>query len=74
MRGRQSLAPEARRAAQLLARSKLFRCIECSTPFISRAVLERSMQHVKDHPLFAEGGTNMLKLCMICRQKRMLIT
>jgi hypothetical protein len=69
-----ALAAGARCAAQVLSRSEQFHCTECGTPFISRAVLERSMQHVKDHPLFAEGGTDLLKLCMTCRQKRMLVT
>ena len=69
-----ALAPPARRGAQVLAHSEQFHCIECGVPFISRAVLERSMHHVKDHPLFAEGGTDVLKLCMTCRQKRMLVT
>ncbi len=69
-----ALDPEERGAARLLARSELFRCVECGTPFISRAVLERSMQHVKDHPLFADGNTELLRLCMACRQQRMLVT
>jgi ferredoxin len=69
-----AFAPEERRAPQLLARSELFCCVECGTPFISRAVLERSMQHVKDHPLFADGNTELLRLCMACRQQRILAT
>ena len=69
-----ALDPEARGVAQVLAHGDQFKCIECGTPFISRAVLERSMLHVKDHPLFVDGGINLLKLCMPCRQKRMLAT
>jgi ferredoxin len=69
-----ALGPAARRAAQLLARSELFRCVECGAPFISRAVLERSMPHVKDHPLFIDKGIQLLELCMTCRQQRMLVT
>lgn len=61
-----------RGAAQMLARSEMFRCAGCGTPFINRAVLERSMQHVRDHPVFAGGGIELLKLCMACRQKQTL--
>lgn len=63
-----------RGTARVVARSDMFRCVECGTPFISRALLERGMQHVKDPPLFADGGTELLRLCMTCRQKRMIAT
>lgn len=68
-----AFAPEERRAAQLLARSELFRCVECGTPFISRAVLESSIERIKDHPMFAGDNIKVLQLCMECRQKRMLL-
>ena len=63
---------EQRGAAQLLAQSEMFRCSECGEPFISRAVLERSIQHVRNHPMFADSGADLLRLCMPCRQKRLL--
>lgn len=52
-----------------LAEAQLFRCVECGSPFISRAVLEGSMRRLKDHPMLAGDGVRLLQLCVECRQK-----
>ncbi len=59
----------ARGHQRTLAEAQLFRCVECGSPFISRAVLESSMRRLKDHPMLSGDGVRLLQLCMECRQK-----
>jgi ferredoxin len=49
-----------------------FECIQCATPFITRRMLARSIEMMKDHPLFAEQGRERLKLCPSCRAQATL--
>lgn len=66
---RLALDPAVRSRPRTLAQTQFFRCVECGAPFISRAVLERSMQRLKDHPMLSGDGVRLLQLCMECRQK-----
>jgi ferredoxin len=52
--------------------SELFRCVECGTPFAPRSLVEGSIAHVRDHPMFQGDGLRLLQMCMPCRQKATL--
>lgn len=68
-----SLVPqfEIRRSAReefrALCADESFNCTKCGTPFISKRMLTRSMEMMKDHPLLKQEGIDRLKLCMACR-------
>ncbi len=52
--------------------SELFCCVECGVPFASRSLVEGSIAHVRDHPMFQGDGMRLLQMCMGCRQKATL--
>lgn len=56
-----------REASRVLCTDGLFECVRCGSPFISKRLLARSMEMVKDHPLIEQEGVEILKLCMACR-------
>ncbi|MBI3376682.1 MAG: 4Fe-4S binding protein [Betaproteobacteria bacterium] len=58
-----------RAEARLLHEDVMFRCIECGTPFISRRLLESSLERMKDHPVLEDQGIERLKTCPACRQR-----
>jgi len=49
--------------------SELLCCVECGTPFAPRSLVEGSIAHVRDHPMFQGDGLRLLRMCMTCRQK-----
>lgn len=58
---------------ELKPASEMFCCEECGTPFARRSLVEGSMAHVLQHPMFqGEDGTRLLRMCMSCRQKASL--
>ncbi|MEP7183671.1 MAG: 4Fe-4S binding protein, partial [Betaproteobacteria bacterium] len=62
----------ARNAARTLAEDELFPCPNCGTPFIGRKLLERSIAHLRDHPVLRDGGLERLRLCPECRTRAAL--
>ena len=52
--------------------SELFRCVACGTPFAPRSLVEGSINHVREHPMFQGDGLRLLQMCMDCRQKASL--
>jgi ferredoxin len=59
----------ARGEAQLLHEDELFCCIQCGAPFISRRLLQSTLERLKGHPVLGEGGVGRLKMCPACRQR-----
>lgn len=57
----------AREEPRVLCTDKLFECVRCGAPFISKRMLARSMEMMKNHPLIEQEGVETLKLCMACR-------
>lgn len=49
--------------------SEMFCCVECGTPFAARSLVEGSIRHVREHPMFQGEGLRLLQMCMGCRQK-----
>lgn len=49
--------------------SEMFRCVSCGTEFAPVSLVEGSMRHVRDHPMFQGDGAKLLQMCMTCRQK-----
>lgn len=49
--------------------SEMFRCVNCGAEFASVSLVEGSMRHVRDHPMFQGDGVQLLQMCMTCRQK-----
>lgn len=52
--------------------SELFHCVECGVPFAPRSLVEGSIAHVREHPMFQGDGLRLLQMCMDCRQKATL--
>ena len=52
--------------------SELFCCVECGAPFAARTLVEGSIAHVREHPMFQGEGLRLLHMCMSCRQKASL--
>ncbi len=57
----------ARKEPRVLCSDQPFKCIRCGAPFISKRMLARSMEMMKDHPLLQQEGIERLRLCMVCR-------
>jgi ferredoxin len=57
----------AREETRVLCSDQPFQCVRCGAPFISKRMLARSMEMMKDHPLIQAEGIERLKLCMACR-------
>jgi ferredoxin len=52
--------------------SEPFHCVACGTPFAPRSLVEGSIAHVRDHPMFQGDGLRLLQMCLDCRQKASL--
>ncbi len=59
---------EDARAKRLIKEEEPFDCVKCGKPFGARSVVERMVEKLKDHPMFAEkGGVDRLRMCDECR-------
>ena len=56
-----------REESRVLCTDEPFTCVQCGAPFISKRMLLRSMEMMKDHPLLQQEGIERLKLCLPCR-------
>ena len=59
----------ARAERTLKAASEIFPCVVCGAPVGPRSLVEGSMAHVRDHPMFQGEGLRLLQMCKDCRQK-----
>lgn len=60
--------PALRRAASVLNEEAPFCCVSCGTPFATRQVIERMMDKLSGHPMFAdEAARGRLKMCGDCK-------
>jgi len=59
---------EAALAHQVLKAEEPFQCIRCGKDFGTRSTIERMVEKLEGHPMFAAaGGTDRLKMCEDCR-------
>ena len=63
----------ARENPRVLCVDQSFQCVRCGAPFISKRMLARSMEMMKDHPLLRQEGIERLKLCMTCRAQATML-
>jgi ferredoxin len=63
----------ARERPTTLCVDEPFPCVRCGTGFISRRMLARSLELMKDHPQLIEHGSERLKLCPACRAQATLL-
>jgi ferredoxin len=55
-------------AHQVVKEEEPFQCIRCGKDFGTRSTIERMVQKLENHPMFAgAGGTDRLKMCEDCR-------
>ena len=64
--------PDAGPTVILKPASELFCCVQCGVPFAPRSLVEGSIHHVREHPMFQGDGLRLLQMCMDCRQKATL--
>jgi ferredoxin len=57
----------AREQARLLCTDEPFACIRCGTPFITKRMLNRTIQMMAGDPLIQQEGVERLQMCMACR-------
>ena len=62
----------ARAERTLKAASEIFPCVVCGAPVGPRSLVEGSMAHVRDHPMYQGEGLRLLQMCQDCRQKAIL--
>jgi ferredoxin len=62
-----------RESPRVLCVDQSFQCVRCGAPFISKRMLARSMELMKDHPLLQQEGIERLKLCMTCRAQATML-
>lgn len=64
---RLSFRAEAR-SAQVIKSEQPFLCIRCGKPFATHASLERTIEKLKDHPMFqGPGKLDRMRMCEDCR-------
>ena len=70
LRQRLLLDPVARQAARILKvlnADAQHHCPECDAPFIGQAMLDKTLQIMRDNALFDDAEINLLKRCPACR-------
>ena len=61
--------PARRDEVRVIARDEQVACSRCSTPFIGRHFLERSIKMMQARPGALPGAADFLRLCPSCRQR-----
>jgi ferredoxin len=65
---RLNLDVDARRRGVVLHEEPAFACVQCGKPFATRSVIDRMLDKLKDHPMFAtERARRRLMMCDDCR-------
>lgn len=64
-----NLAPEAKHNV-VLKEEEPFACIRCGKPFATRSIIDRLVERMAGHAMFAGGGrVDLIKMCEDCRIK-----
>jgi ferredoxin len=58
---------------RILKEEEPYACVRCGAPFGTRSAIERMVERLADHPMFAEPGRlDLLRMCDTCRSSQQI--